>query len=212
MRGRCLPVVGIERLHRKQPPCPLVKRRGKQRFFRGQREGGEKGDCELEGFLSYRVDMINRADTASTINSNTIGVLSDTEVLLVDVLQGKRVLRSILLPSGARELRGLLEFLWQAGLTEAWVMLGTPLSHAATCAWFEQISPSWIVLPHSNVRQPTRPDCVLLWPKERSTGRRLVLVFPEHAGWGWALADTRSLLATVTYLEQVLGWPISDAQ
>src|SRR5258708_7754663 len=141
----------------------------------------------------------------------SIGALTDTELLLVSVIQGKRVLHSILLRLGRSDPGALLEHLWQAELTEAWVMPGTTLSRAATCAWFEQISSSWIVLPHPNVRQPTRPDCVLLWPKDRSTGRKLVLIFPEHAGWGWALADTRSLLATVTYLEQALGRPISDS-
>lgn len=157
--------------------------------------------------------MIDRSSPIAAMNppQTSIGALTDTELLLVSVIQGKRVLHSILLPPARSDPSGLLEHLWQAELTEAWVMPGTTLSRAATCAWFEQISSSWIVLPHPNVRQPTRPDCVLLWPKDRSAGRRLVLIFPEHAGWGWALADTRSLLATVTYLEQALGRPISDS-
>ena len=166
----------------------------KEEGSRGSSESSKKG--EKKGIASWRAlsfhtvwDMINRADTASTINSNTIGVLSDTEVLLVDVLQGKRVLRSILLPSDAGELRGLLEFLWQAGLTEAWVMLGTTLSCTTTCAWLEQADRSWVVLAHPNSREPTQPVCVLLWPKESRAARRMALVFPEHAGWGWVLAN-----------------------
>lgn len=34
---------------------------------------------------------------------------------------------------------------------------------------------------------------------------------PEYAGWDWTLPDARSLLASVTYLEQVLARPILDA-
>lgn len=41
--------------------------------------------------------------------------------------------------------------------------------------------------------------------------RRLTLSFPAHAGWQWNLPDARSLLATVTYLDQVLGRPVTDA-
>ena len=48
--------------------------------------------------------MINRENTNDTMNLHpTIGVLTDTEVLLVDIVQGKRVLRSILLPPGISE-------------------------------------------------------------------------------------------------------------
>src|SRR6266849_1465091 len=151
--------------------------------------------------------MINRAYTVSTMNSNTIGVLNDTEVLLVGVFQGKHVLRSILLPPDASELRGLLEFLWQAGLTSAWVMPGSTLSRIATCAWFEQASLHWVVVTHPAPNEPTRPISALLWPKGSSQweARRLTFIFPERAEWDWALSDAKSLLATVTYLEQVLA-------
>src|SRR5260370_8483149 len=98
--------------------------------------------------------MINRAYTVSTMNSHTIGVLNDTEVLLVGVFQGKHVLRSILLPLDASELRGLLEFLWQTGLTSAWVMPGTTLSRIATCPWFKQVTLHWPALPHPNPHKP----------------------------------------------------------
>src|SRR5260370_12729246 len=157
--------------------------------------------------------MINRAYTVSTMNSNTIGVLNDTEVLLVGGFQGKHVLRSILLPLDASELGGLLEFLWQTGLTSAWVMQGTTLVRIATCAWFEQVSLHWAVVTHPDPHKPTRPLCALLWPKGsgQQEARRLTFVFPEHAGWCWVLPDARSLLATVTYLEQVLARPIIDS-
>ena len=157
--------------------------------------------------------MINRTYTASSTSSNIIGVLSDTEVLLVGVIQGKRVLRSILLPPDVSELEGLLEVLWQAGLSSVWVMPGTALSRIATCAWFEQASLHWVVVTHPDPNEPTRPLSALLWPKGSSQweARRLTFVFSEHAGWDWVLPDARSLLATVTYLEQVLARPVVDS-
>ena len=157
--------------------------------------------------------MIDNVSPIAAMNppQTGIGVLSDNELLLVNTIQGKRMLHSILLPLGTSEPSSLLEYLWQAELTEAWVMPGTTLSRAATYAWFERLSPSWIVLAHPNSREPTRPVCVLLWPKESRTARRMALVFPEHAGWGWVLANPRSLLATVTYLEQLLARPVIDS-
>ena len=147
------------------------------------------------------------------MNANTIGALSNTEVLLVDVFQGKRMLRSIPLPPNISELEGLLEVLWQAGLTSAWVMPSTTLSRVATCAWFEQASSHWVVVTHPDPHEPTWPISALLWPKENRQweARRLTFVFPEHAGWSWMLPDTKSLLATVTYLEQVLARPLIDS-
>ncbi len=147
------------------------------------------------------------------MNSNIIGVLSDTEVLLVGTSQGKRMLRSILLPPDVSELAGLLEILWQAEVTSVWVMPGTTLSRIATCAWFEQANLHWVVVTHPDAHEPTRPMSALLWPKGSSQweAQRLLFVFPEYAGWDWALPDARSLLATVTYLEQTLARPLSDA-
>src|SRR5260370_30192742 len=117
--------------------------------------------------------MIERSSLIAAMNppQTSIGALTDTELLLVSVFRGKRVLHSILLPPARSDPGALLEHLWQAELTEAWVMPGTTLSRAATCAWFEQISSSWIVLPHPNVRQPTSPCCVLLSLRDRGKGR-----------------------------------------
>src|ERR671922_982326 len=97
--------------------------------------------------------MINRANNNSTMlnpNQNTIGVLTDNEVLLVDIVQGKRVLRSNLLPPDVSELSRLLELVWQAGLTELWVMPATTLSRTATCALFEQVNGPWVAVVHPN--------------------------------------------------------------
>jgi hypothetical protein len=157
--------------------------------------------------------MIDRTYTASTLNSNTIGALNDTEVLLVGTIQGKRVLRLILLPPNVNEPEGLLEVLWEAGLSSVWVMPGIALSRIATRAWFEQASLHWVVVTHPDPNEPTRPLSAFLWPKGSSKweARRLTFIFSEHAGWDWVLPDAKSLLATVTYLEQVLARPLVDS-
>ncbi len=159
--------------------------------------------------------MINKENAAFTMlnpNPDTIGVLTDTEVLLVDVVQRKRVLRSILLPPDMSELCGLLEHLWQFGLTSVWVMPATTLSRTATCAWFEQVNGPWIAVVRPDPSKPESPLSALLWPKGsgQQIARHLAFVFPEHAGWGWELPDARSLLATVTYLDQTLARPVID--
>ncbi len=171
------------------------------RFFFPQRE--------------YLAKMINKENSASSMlnpNPNPIGVLTDTEVLLVDVVQRKRVLRSILLPFDVSELSRLLEHLWQAGLTSVWVMPTTTLSRTATRAWLEQVNGPWIAVVRQDPSEPDRPLSALLWPKGSGQGeaRRLAFVFPEYAGWGWVLPDARSLLATVTYLDQTLARPVID--
>jgi hypothetical protein len=143
----------------------------------------------------------------------TIGVMTDSEVLFIWVDHGKRVLRSLLLSPGVSELSRLLEHLWQAGLTEVWVMPGTTLSRTVTCAWFEQVNSHWVVIVHPDPREPTRPNCALLWPKgsEHREERRLTFVFPEQIGWNWVLPDAKCLLATVTYLDQTLARPMIDS-
>lgn len=158
--------------------------------------------------------MINRENTNNSINPHTtIGVLTDTEVLLVDMVQGKRVLRSILLPPGMREPSELLEHVWHLGLAEVWVMPATTLTRTITCAWFEQVGSRWVVVVHPDPLEPTRPTSALLWPKGSGhrEDRRLTFVFPEQAGWNWVLPDARSLLATVTYLDQTLARSVIDS-
>lgn len=158
--------------------------------------------------------MIQRTSPASSPNSNTIGALSETDVLFVGMTQGKRVLRSLRVPPDIGEPSGLLEFFWQTAFSSVWVLPGTTLSRLATRAWFEQANPNWVVVVHSALHEPARPSRVSFWPRGSSQwgdARRLTFVFPEHAGWSWALPDTRSLLATVTYLEQVLARSLIDA-
>jgi hypothetical protein len=151
--------------------------------------------------------MINRDNTSSiTPTSTVMGILIDNELLLLEVVQGKRVLRSLQLPSDVSEPGLLLKHLWDAGLDSAWVMPASTLSRTATCSWLEQASSRWVVRVHHDPQQPTRPIRALLWPRDQNQRevRRLALAFPEYAGWRWELTDARSLLATVSYLDQVL--------
>ena len=158
--------------------------------------------------------MIKRETLSSLQNPHTaFGVLTDSEVLLVDIVQGRRVLSARLLPSDSSELSRLFEYLWDTGLSSVWVMPTTTLSQTATCARFEQVGSHWTILTHPDPRESSRPSCVLLWPKggNYGEGRRLTLSFPEYTGWDWRLPDARSLLATVTYLDQALATSMCDA-
>src|ERR1700686_687292 len=166
------------------------------------------------GHLRVAMFMINRDNTSSiTPASTAMGILMDSELLLLEVVQGKRVLRSLQLPADVSEPGGLLAYLWDAGLPSAWVMPATTLSRTATCSWLEQASNRWVVRVHPDPQEPTRPIRALLWPRERNQweARRLALAFPEYAGWGWGLTDARSLLATVSYLDQVLARSVTDS-
>src|SRR5947209_8076115 len=110
--------------------------------------------------------MINRDNTSSiTPASTAMGILMDSELLLLEAVQGKRVLRSLQLPADASEPGGLLEYLWDVGLHSAWVMPATPLSRTATCSWLEQASNHWVVVVHPVPQDPTRPIRALLWPR-----------------------------------------------
>lgn len=160
--------------------------------------------------------MINIANANSSMlspNQNRIGVLTDTEVHMVDVVQRKQVLRSNLLPANATNLSGLLEHLWQLGLSEVWIYPNATLSQSAACDLFEDINDSWVSIVHPNPSKPDRPTCVMFLPRGNShrDARRLTLVFPEHAGWDWVIPDARSLLATVTYLNQTLARSMIDS-
>src|SRR6266700_1329634 len=176
-------------------------------------ERGAREYVQVDSVPRHTERMIKR-DTLNIILNprTTIGVLTETEVPLVDAVGGKRVLRSLLLPAEASDLSGLAEFLWQAELTEVWVLPTTTHSRTVTCAGLAQVH-HWTTVVHPALGHPERPACVLLWPREggRSDNRRLALAFPEHSGWGWVLPDAKGLLATVTYLDQVLGRSVADA-
>jgi hypothetical protein len=141
-----------------------------------------------------------------------MGILMENELLLLDAVQGKGVLRSLQFPADVSEPGALPQYLWDAGLHSAWVMPATTLSRTATCSWLEQASNRWGVVVHPDPHEPTRPIHALFRPRERNQreARRLALAFPEYAGWGWELTDARSLLATVSYLHQVLARSMTD--
>jgi hypothetical protein len=132
-----------------------------------------------------------------------MGVLSDNELLLGGIVGGKRVLQSRVLPLDANELSGLLEFLWQQEIASVWVLPTSQFSQRATCSWLQQASDQWTPLVHPSPAQPDRPISALFL--SRGHNQRLTLAFPEYAGWRWKLPDAISLLATVTYLDQILA-------
>jgi hypothetical protein len=160
------------------------------------------------------MSMIKGDNTSSiTLTRTVMGILMDNGLLLLEAVQVKSVLRSLQPPSDVSEPGVLLQYLWDTGLDSAWVMPATTLSRAANCCWLEQANNRWVVRVHPDPQEPTRPIRALLWPREGKQGetRRLALAFPEYAGWGWELTDARSLLATVSYLQQVLSKSVTDS-
>jgi hypothetical protein len=69
------------------------------------------------------------------------------------------------------------------------------------------------VLIHTDPQEASTPVCAWFWPSsaQEQSSRRLALAFPQHAGWGWTHPDATSLLATVTYLDQILARPVVEA-
>ena len=66
----------------------------------------------------YEMRMIKRETLSSLMNPHTaFGVLTDSEMLLVDVVQNRRVLSARLLPSDSSELSDLLMYLWDTRLS-----------------------------------------------------------------------------------------------
>lgn len=146
------------------------------------------------------------------MNPNTIfAVLTDTELLLVGTAGEKRALQSISLPPQLSDLGSLIQRAVQAGLTSVWVMPGTRWSRDANCSLLKQVDRVWEVVASPSPLDPARPLCALVWRKLPAGrhGPLLSFMFPEHGQWGWRLPDATTLLATVTYLEHVLGVPLS---
>jgi hypothetical protein len=146
------------------------------------------------------------------MNQNTsLGVLTDTELMLVSTAGGKRALQSIPVPPQMSDLGSLFLRAVQTGLTSVWVMPGTRRSCDVRCCLLEQIDRVWEVVASASPLDRTRPLCAHIWRK-LPAGRHgpiLSLTFPEFGRWGWLLPDAMTLLATVTYLEHALGMPVS---
>ncbi len=143
----------------------------------------------------------------------TVGVLTEQELLCYDTFaDGKHQLRSVLLPLDVTAQGDLLAFLWNHELHAVWVMPATRWSRTLTRSWFQSQERKWMVLPRGAPQESEQLHTVLLWPSDGRplSGRQLLMAFPEAAGWTWHLTDGTSLLATLTYLERVLGRPVSD--
>ena len=135
-----------------------------------------------------------------------LGVLSDTQLLLVGRQEGKRAVQSLPLSTEGPDFPALVQQAVRAGLSRVWVLPGTRVSHELNSAFLEQVSRVWEVEVSASPLDPTHPVCASIYRK-LPIGRQgpvLSLLFPEYERWGWQLPDALTLLATITYLEQVL--------
>lgn len=146
------------------------------------------------------------------MNPNTIsGVLTDTDFLLLGTAGGKRTLQSIPVPPQVSNLSTLFQQAVLAGLSSIWVMPGTRFSRDISLSLLEEVNSVWEVAATSSRHDSARPVYVQVWRKLPSgrQGPILSLTFPEYAGWDWQLPDAAALLATLTYLEHILGVTVS---
>src|SRR5947209_9063573 len=135
-----------------------------------------------------------------------LGVLSDTQLLLVGRQEGKRAVQSLPLSTEGPDFPALVQQAVRAGLSRVWVLPGTRVSHELNSAFLEQASRVWEVEVSASPLDPTHPIFASIYRK-LPIGRQgpvLSLLFPEYGRWGWQLPDALTLLATITYLEQVL--------
>src|SRR5260370_6210270 len=136
----------------------------------------------------------------------TLGVLTDTDVRLVSMAEGKKVLSTVPLPPQPERLDALLQCAWRSGLTSVWVLPGTALMRDLTSSSLEQACRGWQVRAICHPHDATRLIGACVRPREGASrqGLSLTLSFPEHAGGEWVLPDATTLLATVTYPAQAL--------
>jgi hypothetical protein len=83
--------------------------------------------------------MINRDNTSSIALATTaMGILMDSELQLLEVVQGKRVLRSLQLPADVSEPGGLLEYLWDTSHRSRRLGAGPdPIGGSRSSVWVE---------------------------------------------------------------------------
>lgn len=146
------------------------------------------------------------------MNPNAIsGILTDTDFLLLSSAGGKRTLQSIPIPPQRNNLSILFQQAVLAGLSYVWVMPGTRFSRDVSRSLLEEVNSVWEVTTTPSQLDPARPVYAQVWRK-LPAGRQgpiLSLAFPEYAGWDWQLPDAATLLATLTYLEHMLGTSVS---
>ncbi|QBD83216.1 hypothetical protein EPA93_47550 [Ktedonosporobacter rubrisoli] len=143
----------------------------------------------------------------------SLGVLTDHELLMGAMHQGRGVQDLHLLPPEAGTTDGLLAYLWQQGLSSVWVLPASNFSQDCTCASLEQVGSRWLSLVRPATTDPQRPASALFWPRDlgnKHPRRHLTLTFPAYTGWDWSLPNATTLLATIVYLDQVLAHQITE--
>src|SRR5207249_12122641 len=119
--------------------------------------------------------------------TSLLGVLTDTQLLLVGREDGKRAVHSLPLSAEVRDLTALVQQTVRAGLSRVWVLPDTRLSHELSCAFLEQASRVWEVEMCASSLDPTHPVCASIYRK-LPLGRQgpvWSLLFPEYGQWGW---------------------------
>jgi hypothetical protein len=143
----------------------------------------------------------------------TLGVLTDTHLVLLGMVGEKRTLQSIPITPQLSDLGPLIQQAVLAGLTSVWVMPGTTFSHAVSYDLLERGDGVWEVVVNASRLDPSRPAGACVWRKVDAgrQGPLLLLTFPAYGGWDWQLPDAPTLLATVTYLEHALGVSVNGS-
>src|SRR5713226_811521 len=167
-------------IHR-HPPSSLTRSTGQIAVFvcPGKKSSVGKASMEESLFPWNSRSMTNREPITSLRTPQTpMGVLTDRELLLVDLVQGKRVLHARVLPREADALGGLLDYLWQEAVSSVWVLPSTRLSQRVTCAELEQLSTTG---PRSStLLRPSPPGRAVPSSGQRRVRsvRRVVLPWP----------------------------------
>src|SRR2546421_12227754 len=103
------------------------------------------------------------------MNPNTIlGVLTETDFMLVGMGGGNRALQSIPVPPQMSDWSTLFTHAVQAGLTSVWVMPGSRFSREACRSSFEQVDSVWEAMATYSQLDSARPLWASIWRKLRS--------------------------------------------
>src|SRR5260370_34368677 len=115
--------------------CAHIKKRVRRTIAGHLQPKGARTHINKGGPLRAAMLMIKRDNTSSiTPASTAMGILMENELLLLEAVQGKGVLRSLQFPADVSEPGRLLDYPWDAVLHSAWLMPATTLSRPATCS------------------------------------------------------------------------------